>query len=674
MRARGWMRLVPALCVWALLWAGSAPARAEGLDLDRGMDRLAQGLVKDLAPGRVDKVAVLDPQGPGRGLTALSVLVVEELNSRLAEAKGTVSAKAEEGSGRHYLGRVVGWFKKRRQAKVFKAVLERRRLYEIIVQQRMELSTHFDRDTVSPLGRKMGVDALVFTTIRDLGDRLEVHSSLVGVEKGDIICGSKVEIAKDQRVMRLLSQRPTAQVRVRIPPRLIGAWVRLDDMSREPRAGQVVFRKVAQGLHTLVVGAPCHQDYTLRFYLAGDRELKVEPEPLRTPLYLVVNPPRAKVVIDGRHQVELDQAGAGSLELAAGMHTITATAPGKPLFTRRVWLCDSSLTVPVDLKRGKVELTVRVSPPRARASLDGAPIPLDDQGRWKGEVYPGPHTLAAFAPHHRAASLPLNLERSSQARLSLTPLRYPLTIAFQPAGARLELDGKPLAVQGGEARLEVAAGKHLLRVTAPCHRPYQAELRVQGPTRHELRLEQDPLRVDFGVVYEDPEGRVRALEPGGVLTSDDNYAISFRASGPAYIYIFQVDSSGQVFRLFPNPTYSPEHNPVRPGLTHWLPPRDHWLFLDQTVGRECIYLIFSCRPDRELEELHQRLNNAVGQTAKDDAGRRLLAAIKTRGPAPMTRPGRRRVVKQGSRVFEVVEKTLKAAGGQGVYSLCFRHR
>ena len=667
-------------CLCLLVLTAAAPVHAQ--NLEQGLDRLAAELTQGLQPGQVRRVAVLDPEGPEKHLTAFSLFLVEELNQRLARRQVLVPVKAtSQAQGRGYLDRMMRLFKGqgeepplRRRERLFQAVVERRKLYQVIVQQRMELSTHFDRKTVTPLGRKMGVDGLVFTTVRDLGASLEIHSRLVAVETGAILTAGRVEVAKGRRVKELLSQRPTARVRVRVAPRGVAAEVSLGGSTLPVRDGCAVFSRVPQGMCTLVVSAPCHEDYTLHFYLAGDRELKVELEPLRTSLYLVVRPPRAKVVIDGRLPLELDATGAGSLELPAGVHTITVTAPGKPLFTRRVSLCDTALTVPVDLDRGKVELTVRVHPPQAHATLDGRPIALDAQGRWQGRVQPGPHTLAARAPHHRPGAVTLNLEGPRRAELRLEPLTYPLTLQVDPPDARLLLDGKPLVLQEGRVRLEVPAGRHRLEASAPCHQSLRTELEVAGPTRRELRLVPRPLQVDFSVVYEAPDGRVRTLEPGGVLTSDDNYAVSFRTSGPAYVYIFQVDSSGQVFRLFPNPNYSPEQNPVRPGLTHWVPPQDRWMFLDQNVGQERIYLVFSCRPDRELEDLHLRLQNAVGQAAKDTAGK-LIAAIKTRGPAPMTRPGHRRKVKLGKRVFEVVEKTLEAAAaGQGVYFLSFQHR
>lgn len=74
-------------------------------------------------------MAVLDPVGPGKHLSEFSSYLTDKLIQRFVA-----------------LGAFTG-------------VLERRRLHDILVQQQLELSAHFDPKTVAPLGKKLGSTA-----------------------------------------------------------------------------------------------------------------------------------------------------------------------------------------------------------------------------------------------------------------------------------------------------------------------------------------------------------------------------------------------------------------------------------------------------------------------------------------------------------------------------------
>lgn len=106
----------------------------------------------------------------------------------------------------------------------------------------------------------------------------------------------------------------------------------------------------------------------------------------------------------------------------------------------------------------------------------------------------------------------------------------------------------------------------------------------------------------------------RPLLDGGVLHSGDYYQIRFTPEQDGYAYIFQIDSSGQIYLLFPSqggdvPQVS-NVNPVQAGVGYFLPAADEAFQLDEQVGHEQIrFLVFKQR-QLALEEHYTALVEA----------------------------------------------------------------
>jgi hypothetical protein len=109
-------------------------------------------------------------------------------------------------------------------------------------------------------------------------------------------------------------------------------------------------------------------------------------------------------------------------------------------------------------------------------------------------------------------------------------------------------------------------------------------------------------------------GELKAINNGDILRSGDHYKIIFNSNKDCYVYIFQVDSSGQIFKLFPMESFKgvplSNLNPVREGRTYVLPASDKAFLLDRQVGTERIYFIASTERNRELEDLYAELKDA----------------------------------------------------------------
>ena len=111
--------------------------------------------------------------------------------------------------------------------------------------------------------------------------------------------------------------------------------------------------------------------------------------------------------------------------------------------------------------------------------------------------------------------------------------------------------------------------------------------------------------VQLGVVKEEPSGRIVLLNDGDPLRATDNFAVTVQPDNPSYIYIWQTDSSGEVFRVFPNADFNPQGNPVSSKTEVWLPVaknKRQWFHLDQNPGEEEIVIVVSADQLQELED------------------------------------------------------------------------
>ena len=154
-----------------------------------------------------------------------------------------------------------------------------------------------------------------------------------------------------------------------------------------------------------------------------------------------------------------------------------------------------------------------------------------------------------------------------------------------------------------------------------------------------------PLAVNYTWRPRDEAG-FRPLDNGSVLRSGDLYKIIFTPQADGYVYIFQTDATGKVYRLFPLEEFGGVQlnhvNPVKTGETYTVPAPGKSFFLDDNTGTEKIYLVATPHEDRELEADYRKLLAARTQGADEtEAGRALTAQARGRGPGGITPDPRR---------------------------------
>ena len=106
------------------------------------------------------------------------------------------------------------------------------------------------------------------------------------------------------------------------------------------------------------------------------------------------------------------------------------------------------------------------------------------------------------------------------------------------------------------------------------------------------------MSVDVLVNYKSG-GQVHRVSPGTVLRTKDNYRVSFTPARDGYVYVYQVDASGNASSVYPNPSHSSASNPVKAKRRYTVPEGQEWLLLNEQVGNEEIVVLGT---ERELSD------------------------------------------------------------------------
>ena len=113
-----------------------------------------------------------------------------------------------------------------------------------------------------------------------------------------------------------------------------------------------------------------------------------------------------------------------------------------------------------------------------------------------------------------------------------------------------------------------------------------------------------------------PEGVTECKDPrcgdvtitnGSDLYSGQNFQVGFRPYATSYVYVYQIDTQGNICKLFPGGDHldsgNSMENPLKSGQIYWIPGKDAWLRLDDQKGKEKIYVVASRSRNALLEDL-----------------------------------------------------------------------
>ena len=177
-------------------------------------------------------------------------------------------------------------------------------------------------------------------------------------------------------------------------------------------------------------------------------------------------------------------------------------------------------------------------------------------------------------------------------------------------------------------------------------------------------------------------GELKTIENGDTLRSGDHYKIVFTPDRDCYVYIFQVDSSGQVFQLFPMESFRGvrvnQFNPVKQGKKYVLPSPDKAFLLDKKVGIERMYFIASREQNKELESLYAELTTAItrkNSSEVKDTRSKLDKYFRRRGIKVVHSEQYMEVPwRETGDIFSVISQRLEYLSSDSLHKLEFIHK
>ena len=156
------------------------------------------------------------------------------------------------------------------------------------------------------------------------------------------------------------------------------------------------------------------------------------------------------------------------------------------------------------------------------------------------------------------------------------------------------------------------------------------------------------------------KGQPVRVRHGNTLYSGDSYFFYLKTNQTCYLYLYQVDASGSIFRIFPNIEFNTPDNLIGAGQQIVLPNPTEVYYLDNIVGHESIYLFAS------KEEI--AAFNKLGTGKRRDIEKE---CVRLMGPAGVQR--RKENIQNAKLKFDTILNELSSKKGF-VYVLDFMHK
>lgn len=110
------------------------------------------------------------------------------------------------------------------------------------------------------------------------------------------------------------------------------------------------------------------------------------------------------------------------------------------------------------------------------------------------------------------------------------------------------------------------------------------------------------------------------------LSHADNYRISVKTIPGSYLYVFQLNSEGELMKLFPDEQKQMK-NPLQSSEEHMLPGKDSWYHLDDQTGEEKIYLCIRPEVTDELLEMYDKYRNTRSASGREKRRDQILQKL-----------------------------------------------
>lgn len=184
-----------------------------------------------------------------------------------------------------------------------------------------------------------------------------------------------------------------------------------------------------------------------------------------------------------------------------------------------------------------------------------------------------------------------------------------------------------------------------------------------------------PLNLQTAVIYR--AGRIgeTVLISGGKLRSGDHYKVVVQPEQDCYLYVFQLDSAGRLFPLFPGINKKSRiSNPVKGDVVYEFPGDQGYFFLDKRKGDEQIIFYSTAEPDPLIE---RNLRLQATQLTDEEQGfveKELLAHFATKDVVVEADPGEGIALKGKNGPLHIKMNRVQKLSRNKVYIFPFQHQ
>ena len=278
-----------------------------------------------------------------------------------------------------------------------------------------------------------------------------------------------------------------------------GAAILLD--GKTPQSSPNTFTHVPFGAHQLTAAladyVPLKQEIQVRKGMVPQIHLQLTPKQELDTLSVVTEPAGASILLDGKPPPEPPDKFN---HVPFGTHQLTATLADYEPFRQEIQVQKGTapqIHLQLTPKEELDTLSVTAEPAGALILLDGKP-PQETPNTFTHVPF-GTHQLTASLENYQTLKQEIHVKKglASQIRLQLNPERElaALSIATEPAGASIFLDGKP-PQSPPDTFTHVPFGTHQLIATLNKHQPIKRDLDVRQGMTGKINIELTPSSPD----------------------------------------------------------------------------------------------------------------------------------------------------------------------------------
>lgn len=133
------------------------------------------------------------------------------------------------------------------------------------------------------------------------------------------------------------------------------------------------------------------------------------------------------------------------------------------------------------------------------------------------------------------------------------------------------------------------------------------------------------LSLSVGFLYENKENKgIFQISNGMKLTTESNYKIYFKPFQRCYVYIIQQDSNNKIDTLY----FSQKS--IEAMKDYWVPGYNKWFYLDNSKGKETIYLLATLKPAKDIEHILDKIKGTSAQGEKVYAMQEVVHQVRNR--------------------------------------------